>query len=84
MKAKERKSLWHHVVFSAIICAAMAALILVRKDASSLMVAGFLIVYIGGNTFLHYRRQDFHKETFFEYLLISVAVLVVLIGALGL
>ena len=83
MKSVERKSLWHHVVFSAVLCAVMIAIIIVRKDMPSILLALFLASYIGGNTYLHYRRKNFHTETVLEYILISAAAFIVLAGALS-
>ena len=81
MKAVERKSLWYHSVFSLLLCAVAIAVIAVRHDLPSLTIAGIVILYVAGNSALHWRRHDFHKETLYEYLLMAAAVTIVLFGA---
>lgn len=82
MKMIERSSMWHHTLFSLLLCAAMVALFIIRRDVSSLIIIGVVFCYVLGNTLLHVRRQDFQRETLYEYVLISAAVLIVLLGAL--
>jgi hypothetical protein len=74
--------MWHHTLFSALLCLAMIGLYLARRDTSSLIVIGAVTVYVAGNTYLHIRHKDFRRETLYEYLLVSAAVLIVLLGAL--
>jgi hypothetical protein len=82
MKIMERQSQWYHVLFSLLLCAAMTALIMIRKDMPSLIVVSAVLLYVFGNTMIHFRRRDFRTETLYEYLLIGAAVLLVLLGAL--
>jgi NhaP-type Na+/H+ or K+/H+ antiporter len=82
MKMVERKSQWHHVVFSMALCLAMALLLYIRKDISTFVIVGVVLLYIAGNTLLHVRRHDFRSETLYEYLLVAAAVLLVLLSAL--
>jgi hypothetical protein len=74
--------MWHHAVFSALLCVAMIAIVLIQRDIPALVVAAFIALYIAGNTLLHYKHKDFRKETLYEYLLVSAAVLFVLLGAI--
>ncbi len=83
MRAIERKSMWHHTIFSAVLCIILIALLLVRRDVSSWLIGGLIILYVAGNSLLHYWHKDFHKETLWEYLLIGAAVFIVLLGALN-
>jgi hypothetical protein len=82
MKITERKSMWHHAVFSVVLCIAMVAIVFIQRDVPALIVAAFIAVYVAGNTLLHYLHKDFRKETLYEYLLVSAAVLFVLLGAI--
>lgn len=81
MKLVERKAMWHHAVFSGVICAALLAVILIRHDVPGLLLVIFIAAYVAGNTLLHYVHKDFRKETLYEYVLIAVAVAIVLLGA---
>jgi hypothetical protein len=81
MKATERASLWQHTLFSALLCAAMIGLVLVRRNWTTLLIISFVLLYVIGNTLLHVRRRDFRRETMYEYVIVGAAVLVVLIGA---
>jgi uncharacterized membrane protein len=81
MKATERASLWQHTVFSSLLCLTMIGLVLVRKDWTTLVVVGFVMLYVAGNTLLHIRRHDFRRETMYEYVIIGAAVLIVFISA---
>jgi hypothetical protein len=60
----------------------MVGLFIARRDVSSLLIIATVLVYVAGNTLLHIRHHDFRRETLYEYLLVSAAVLVVLLGAL--
>lgn len=82
MKAVERASMWHHTLFSLLLCGAMLALLCIRRDLSSLFVVAAVLVYVAGNSYLHLRRKDFRRETLYEYLLVSAAVLIVLFSSL--
>ena len=82
MRAVERKSMWHHTMFSALLCIILVAVLVLRHDLPGFLLAGFVILYIGGNSLLHYKRKDFRKETLYEYALVSTAVLIVLLGAI--
>lgn len=81
MKAIERKSLWHHTLFSILVCAMLAAVVFMRRDVPTLIFVGVITVYILGNTLLHYHRKDFRTETLYEYILVAAAVLIVLYSA---
>ena len=82
MKISERKSQWHHVVFSIVLCLGLSLLLLIRKDTSTFLIVGAVLIYIAGNTALHIKRHDFRSETLYEYILVAAAVLLVLLGAL--
>jgi hypothetical protein len=73
--------LWYHSVFSLLLCVVMVAIILVQQDMSTLLIVGAVLIYVSGNTLLHFRRHDFHKESLYEYLIVAAAVLIVLWGA---
>ena len=81
MKAVERRAMWHHTVFSLLLAVAMAVLFFVRHDVPSLLIIASVVLYVAGNTLLHIRHHNFRKETFYEYLLLGAAVMVVLLGA---
>jgi uncharacterized membrane protein len=81
VKISERQSLWYHSAFSLLLCTAMVGLIVVRRDIPTLLIVATVLVYVAGNTLLHMRRHDFRKETFYEYVIVATAVLVVLLGA---
>jgi hypothetical protein len=81
MRTSERKSLWYHSAFSAVLCALMIGLVVIKHDVPSLIVALLVAIYVAGNTWLHLRRHDFRTETLYEYLLLATAVLIVLWGA---
>lgn len=81
MKLVERKAMWHHAAFSAVLCIALLAVIFIRHDIPGLLLGLFIAAYIAGNTALHFVHKDFRKEMLYEYVLIAIAVAIVLIGA---
>jgi hypothetical protein len=82
VKISERQSLWYHSAFSLLLCAAMIGLIIIRHDIPTLLIVATVLAYVAGNTVLHLRRHDFRKETFYEYVIVAAAVLIVLLGAI--
>jgi hypothetical protein len=63
-------------------CAAIATLILIRHDLPGLLLGGLIAVYVLGNTFLHIKRDDFKKETLYEYILVGASVFIVIFSAI--
>jgi hypothetical protein len=74
--------MWHHTVFSLALCAVLVGIVIIRRDTPGILLAGLVVVYILGNTLIHYFHKDFRKETLLEYILIGSAVLIVLLGAI--
>lgn len=83
MKVVERKSLWHHTLFSLCVAGLLLVLIIIKHDVPTLLLVALLVVYIAGNTALHMIRHDFRTETLYEYLLVGAAVFIVMISAFG-
>jgi hypothetical protein len=81
MKITHRKTLWIHSAYSVIMTTALVVLVLVRGDMPTIALAFLLFLYIGGNVYIHIKRNDFKKETLIEYLLLGFAVFVVLYSA---
>jgi len=81
MKLIERKSLWHHTVFSLCMVTILAVIIFVKHDVPSLILAALIVLYIAGNTIIHIIRHDFRTETLYEYLLVGMAVFIVMVSA---
>ena len=81
MKTQHRQTLWIQSAFSAVMCAALVGMVLIRRDTPTLLLAGFLFAYILGNTAIHLKRGDFKKDTLYEYLLLGFAVFVVVSSA---
>lgn len=81
MKLIEKKSLWHHTVFSLCIGTILAVILLIKHDVPALVLAVLIALYVAGNTALHVFRHDFRTETLYEYLLVGAAVFIVMISA---
>ena len=81
MRIKHRKTLWIHSVYSVFIILALIGLILIQRTIPTIILAVLLAVYVLGNTYIHIKRDDFKKETLYEYLLVSVAVFIVITSA---
>lgn len=81
MKIHHRKTLWIHTLFSIVACSGLALLLLVQQNIPTIIVGGSLIVYILVNTYIHIRRDDFTKETIYEYILLGGAVFIVISSA---
>ena len=82
MKAHHRKTLWVHTIFAIIMVSLLAALLVFNFHLTTLLIALFVAVYIGGHVFIHMKRDDLKPETIVEYALLGAAVFVVLVSAL--
>lgn len=82
MKAVQRRALWQNGLFSALISAGIIAVILVRRELTTSLLAILLAVYVLGNAVLHIKHNSFNREVLLEYVLLSFAVFVVLASAI--
>jgi hypothetical protein len=82
MKAHHRKTHWVHTVFSIFILGVLTALIVIKNDIPTLVLAGLFGVYVAGNGLIHAHRDDFKPEVLVEYILLAAAVFIVLASAL--
>ncbi len=83
MKIVHHKTLWIHIVFSALMCLAIGSIVLVSRDLPSIILACLILIYVFGNGYIHYRRDDFQIETLYEYLLVGLAVFVIMTSAIS-
>ena len=74
--------MWIHVVFSLTLCVLLAGMVLFKRNLPTLFVAGMMMLYLAGNTYIHIKRGDFRRDTLYEYTLLSLAVFVVLMSAI--
>ena len=82
MKVVHRKTLWIHAVFSLGICVALGALIWVRQDVTTIILAAVIGTYVIGNVVIHLKRDDFRQDTAIEYALFATAMFIVLASSL--
>ncbi len=83
MTAQHRKSLWIHGVFSLLMCLGLLVIILTGRHLSTIILASFIAAYVLGNAYIHTKRNDYKRETLYEYALIGVVVFIVLGSALA-
>lgn len=56
--------------------------IVIVPSISLFIVLGFLLLYVGGNGFLHAKAKTLSRDIIFEYALVALVALFVLLGAL--
>lgn len=82
MKIAHRKTLWIHTLFSVVACVLLGIILLTRRDISTIALVTVIAVYVLANALIHLMRDDFRQDTLVEYVLVGVAIVVVLAGAL--
>lgn len=82
MRKQQHRSLKLHTLFSIILAIVFVVVIAIVPEYSLFGAAGFLVMYVAGNGIIHYKKNRLSRDTLIEYVLVSLAALVVLIGAL--
>ncbi len=83
MTAQHRKSLWIHSVFSLLMCLGLLVIVLTGRHLSTTVLASLITAYVLGNAYIHIKRNDYKRETLYEYALIGGVVFIVLGSALA-
>jgi hypothetical protein len=83
MKKLHYKSLKFHTVYSFVLAVVFLIMIIVVPDISLGLAMAFLILYVAGNGLIHTRNNELKRDTLMEYIILSIIVFVVIIGALN-
>jgi hypothetical protein len=83
MKKRRQKPLNVHVLYSVVLAAVFLVVIITRPDVSLYMTMVFFVLYILGNGALHAKKGMLSRDVLIEYIVLSLVVLVVLIGAIS-
>lgn len=81
MKKRHQKTLKFHTIYNVALGLIFITIILLEADIALLASMIFLFSYIVGNGIIHARQNELGKDTCLEYIILSVVVLVVIIGA---
>ncbi len=82
MRQQHRATLKFHTIYSAILAIVfIVAMFLLREIALGLAML-FLLMYVAGNGIIHSRNNKLTRDTFIEYVLVALVVLVLLLGML--
>lgn len=82
MKKKHHSSLKFHTIYSIILSVVFLAIILVRHDLTLGLTMVFLTLYIVGNGIIHTTKNELKRDTLVEYVLVSIIIMIMTIGAI--
>lgn len=82
MKKIHRSSLKFHTIYSIALSVIFLVIILSVRDITLGATMVFLLLYIIGNGIIHTRKNELKRDTLLEYILVSIIVLVIIMGAL--
>lgn len=82
MKKKHHSSLKFHTIYSIILSVVFLAIILVRHDLTLGLTMVFLTLYIVGNGIIHTTKSELKRDTLVEYVLVSIIIMIMTIGAI--
>jgi len=82
MKKIHYKSLKFHAIYSFILATIFLAVIVFTPDISLGIAMVFLVLYIAGNGLIHARNNKLERDTLMEYIIVSIIVFVIIIGAI--
>lgn len=83
MKKIHLPSLKIHTIFSLALAVVLLAVIIIAPSISLFAVALFVVLYISGNGIIHSKKNELKRDTLVEYILVSIIVIVVVIGAVS-
>lgn len=82
MKKIHHKSLKFHTLYSIALSIILLAVIVMVRDITLGITMFLLLAYIVGNGIIHSKKNELQRDTILEYIIVSVIVLIVIIGAL--
>lgn len=81
MRKQHHAKLKFHTIFSIVIAAVLVAVLIFVRDVALGVAIVLLLAYVAGNGIIHTRHSVLSRDTLAEYVLLSLVVLIVLIGA---
>ena len=81
MKKKRRSFLWVHYVYALAIVVMLVATLLLHPSMLYGAAIAAVVLVVVASSFIHYKHRDMRRDTLMEYLLVTVAVILVLVSA---
>jgi hypothetical protein len=78
---KAKKFLWIHYLYAVIVILALGASLYLKPSVLYAVATGSVALVVITSCLLHYKNRDLKRDTLIEYLLMSLAVVVVLLSA---
>lgn len=83
MKKIHLPSLKIHTIFSLVLAIVLLVVLVFVPSISLFAVAMFVVLYVSGNGIIHSKKNELKRDTLVEYVLVSIIVIVVVIGAVS-
>ena len=83
MKKIHHKSLKFHTIYSVVLSVVFLLIIVLINQATLAATMIFLLLYIIGNGIIHTRKNELTRDAVIEYILVSIIVLIVILGAIN-
>lgn len=80
MKKIHAPTLKFHTIYSVILAIIFLITIVVVRDITLSIAVLVLLAYIIGNGIIHGKKNELNRDSIFEYILVSVIVIVVFLG----
>ncbi|MBX4199808.1 hypothetical protein KW789_02860 [Candidatus Saccharibacteria bacterium] len=81
MKSKRPNFLWIHYVYASAIVVMLIATLLLRPSMMYAVTIAAVTLVVAASSFIHYKHRDMRRDTLMEYLLVTIAVILVLLSA---
>lgn len=82
MKKQQYKHSRFHAWYTLGLSLASIVVIVLAPSVSLFIALGFLLLYVAGNGLIHVRSKTLSRDIIFEYALVALVALFVLLGAL--
>lgn len=82
MKKKHHSSLKFHTIYSVVLSIIFLAIILLVHDITLGATMAFMLLYVVGNGIIHTRKNELKHDTLIEYILVSIIIFVIILGAI--
>lgn len=81
MKKKRRNYLWIHYVYAVAIIAMLIGTLMLHPSMLYGVTIAAVALVVAASSFIHYKHRDMRRDTLMEYLLVTIAVILVLVSA---
>lgn len=82
MRKHHHSTMKFHTIYTLLLTLAFVVVLYFSQNFTLGLIMLFLLFYIAGNGIIHSRKNELHRDTLLEYVLIAMIVLVLLLGSM--